>query len=151
MVNLAAVDEKLMKKIAGIVRRLTSNQPGEVAASLETLGRVLQSAGADVIHCIADRIEHHSGLTDAEMKAVFDAGVERGRKQAKQAARINGGIFPPAHDMAMWCRQQEHKLRDDWERTFINDIAARSLTRALTPRQEEKLRGIFLRTGGAML
>jgi hypothetical protein len=149
--DLAPIDAKLAKKIADIVRRLMSDQPGEVTTALEALGRVLQSAGTDAIHCVADRIEHHSGLTEAEMKTVFEAGVVKGLQRAKQQARVNGGIFPPAHDMAMWCRQQHDQPRNDWERTFINDIAARSLSRGLTPRQEEKLRSIFLRTGGLMV
>jgi hypothetical protein len=55
--DLATIDEKLAKKIAGIVRRLASDKPGEVAVAVEAFGRTLQSAGADIIHAVAERIE----------------------------------------------------------------------------------------------
>jgi hypothetical protein len=149
MANLAQqIDDKLAKRIAATVRLLASDKPGEAAAALQALGRVLQGAGADAIHAVADRIEHP--LTEEEMKKIFEAGVARGLKQAKREARINGGEFPSNHDMAMWCRQQDQKL-NDWERKFINDMAAKSLSRALSLKQEEKLRAIFLHTGGPML
>jgi hypothetical protein len=148
--NLAPIDNKLAKKVADIVRRLTSNQPGEVANTIEALGRVLQNAGADVIHCIANRIEHHNRLTEAEMKAIFDAGVVAGRSQARQQLHVNGAVFPSAHEMALWCRQQDDRLRPK-EREFLNDVSARTLWRSPTLRQEEWLKAIFLRLGGEML
>jgi hypothetical protein len=65
---------------------------------------------------VAERIERP--LTKDEMKKIFEAGVARGLKQAKQEARINGGIFPPAHEMAMWCRERSQQLREK-EQQFV--------------------------------
>jgi hypothetical protein len=148
MANLAPIDDRLAKRIAATVRLLASDKSGEVAAALQALGRVLQGAGAEVINGIADRIEHP--LTKDEMKRIFEAGIARGIKQAKQEARNGGGMFPAAHEMALHCRQHTDRLREK-ERDFVNDMAARSLSRALTQRQEEWLRAIFLKTGGPML
>jgi hypothetical protein len=84
------------------------------------------------------------------MQEIFDAGVATGRKQARQQLHVNGAVFPSAHDMALWCRQQDDRLRSK-EREFLNDVSVRSLWRPLTLRQEEWLRAIFLRLGGEML
>jgi hypothetical protein len=51
--------------------------------------------------------------------------------------------------MALYCRQQDHRLREN-ERRFINDVVAWTLRRAPTQRQEEWLKSIFLHLGGEM-
>lgn len=131
--DLTTIDDKLAKKITGIVRQLTSDKPGEAAAT-EAFGRTLQSAGVDIIYAVAERIEHSGGLSDAEMQEIFDGGAAKGLRQAKQQARING-VFPSAHDMALYCRQHDDRLREK-ERDFVNDMAARSIWRGLTQRQD---------------
>jgi hypothetical protein len=137
-------------KLATFIRLFASDKDGEVVAAVHALIRALQNAGSD-LHELAELVEHANGeLSDAEMKKIFDAGIAVGLKQAKQEARINGGTFPPAHEMALWCRQHDQQLREK-ELRFVNDMAARSPQRALTQRQEEWLRAIFLRTGGPML
>jgi glucose-6-phosphate dehydrogenase assembly protein OpcA len=147
--DLTTIDDDLAKKIAGIVRRITSDKPDEATEAVKAFGRTLQSAGADVIHAVAERIEKPSDkLSDAEMKEIFDAGIAKGLQQAKRQARING-TFPSAHDMALYCRERDDRLREK-ERDFINDMAARSIWRGLTQRQEEWLKSIFLRLGGEM-
>jgi hypothetical protein len=150
MFNPASIDDKPAKKIAGILRLLTSNKLGEAAAAMQALQRTLQSASADVIYALAERVEGGSGLTDDEMQEIFDAGVTAGRKQAKQQLGLNGAVFPGCHEMALWCRQQDDRLRSK-EREFLNDVSARSLWHPLTLRQEEWLKAIFLRLGGEML
>jgi len=141
------IDDKLAKKIASTVRLFASDRPGEAAAAAEAFARILQSAGPDVIHAVAKRIE----VTRADMEAVYAAGVAKGRKLEKQEARINGGMFPSSHDMAMWIRERAEQMLRDKERTFVHDMAARSLSRELTEKQEKWLRAIFLRTGGPMM
>jgi hypothetical protein len=83
-------------------------------------------------------------------KKIFDAGVTAGRKQAKQKLGVNGAVFPTANEMALWCRGHRDRL-NDWEREFVSDIAVKSLRWPLSQRQEEKLKGIFLRLGGELL
>src|SRR5262249_37701179 len=75
--DLTTIDDKLAKKITGIVRQLTSDKPGEAAAATEAFGRTLQSAGVDIIHAVAERIEHSGGLSDAEMQEIFDGGAAK--------------------------------------------------------------------------
>jgi hypothetical protein len=138
--------------IAAAVRRMTSNFPGERAAAIEALGRILQKAQLDVINALAERIENGGGpaLSDAELEQVFNAGIKQGRKEAKQKLGVNGAVFPDANAMALWCRARNDHL-NNWEREFVNDIAVKSLRWPLSQKQDEKLRSIFLRLGGELL
>jgi hypothetical protein len=48
---------------------------------------------------------------------------------------------------ARWCQHHADRLRTN-ERQFVNDMAARSVWRPLTAKQEKWLRSIFLKLGG---
>jgi hypothetical protein len=52
--------------------------------------------------------------------------------------------------MALWCRQRRDRL-NDWEQNFVDDISVKSLRWPLSQKQEEKLKGIFLKLGGELL
>jgi hypothetical protein len=138
--------------IAAVVRRMTSSFPGERVTAIEALGRILQKAELDVVTALAERIENGGGpaLSDAELEQVFNAGIKQGRKEAKQKLGVNGAVFPDANAMALWCRGHRDRL-NDWEREFVSDIAIKSLRWPLSQKQEEKLRGIFMRLGGEPL
>lgn len=84
-------------KLANLIRRLSSNQDGEVVAVSRAIIRTLQGIGAD-IHDVAACIEHsaNGALNEHEMQEIFDAGVKAGIKQAEQKAarrlRTSGSI-----------------------------------------------------------
>jgi len=145
------LDDRLAT-IAAAVRRMTSNFPGERTAAIEALGRILQGAQLDVINALAERIENNGGPapSDAELEQVFNAGIKQGRKEAKQKLGVNGAVFPDANAMALWCRGHSDRL-NTWEKEFVCDIAVKSLRWPLSQKQEEKLKGIFLRIGGELL
>jgi hypothetical protein len=90
-------------KLANLIRRLSSDQDGEVVATAHALIRTLQSIGAD-IHDVADRIEHsgNGALSEHEMQEIFDAGVKTGIKQAEQNCATIRGWQSSSHRRAIW-------------------------------------------------
>jgi hypothetical protein len=140
-------------KLAPLIRLLSSDQDGEALAAARAINRLLKSAGVD-IHALADHVEktNGSGLTDAEMRKLYDAGYDAGVR-AIEARQHGAGDFhnvdgmPAWHEIARFCQQNSIRLRDN-ERTFVNDMASRTVWREPTPKQEKWLRSIFFRLGG---
>jgi hypothetical protein len=141
-------------KLANLIRRLSSNQDGEVVATAHALIRTLQGIGAD-IHDIADRIEHsgNGALAEHEMREIFDAGIREGVRQVEQKIRANQlqrivPQFPPAADMALYCYQRINNL-NDWEQEFATNMV--NLTRRQYPlsiKQQARLEELYIKLGG---
>ena len=153
MTDLASIAPKL----ANLIRRLTSDQDGEVVATARALIRTLNSIGAD-IHDVAERIEHsgNGALSEREMQEIFDAGVKTGIKQTEQKLRNqapHGGAqgmtvqFPSARDMAMYCYQCIDRL-NEWEQEFIGNMVRWTRRRPLTIKQQARLEEVYLKLGG---
>ena len=142
-------------KLANLIRRLSSDQDGEVVATARALNRTLQSIGAD-IHDIADRIEHsgNGALVEAELKEVYDAGIKEGVRREKahnQASGVPQGAavqFPSARDMAMHCYRNLAELRSEWEQEFITNMASWTRTRPLSSKQQAHLEKIYIKLRG---
>ena len=142
-------------KIASLFRMLSSDRDGEVVGAARALVRTLKSAGAD-IHALADRVEHANGdgLTDAEMRKLYDAGYDAGVRAAENKAH-GGGDFhnvdglPNWSEIALYCQRHNDRLRPT-EQTFIDDMASRTVWREPTPKQEKWLKSIFYRLGGKL-
>src|SRR6516164_11837307 len=65
-------------KLAACIRVLASDKDGDVITAARGLVRMLKGAGTD-IHAFAERIaKPNGGLTDAEMRKLYDAGYEAG-------------------------------------------------------------------------
>jgi hypothetical protein len=153
--DVAQIDAKLAKRIAGIIRMFTSDNPGDVAAATKALGRTLQGVNADVLFVVAERIEHPNERNDDDLQKLVDFGrelerkdIERERRRRYQAAHAPPQM-PPAADMAMFCLRNVGKL-NEWETTFITNIAAitRTSARPLTPKRQAHLEKIYLGLGG---
>jgi hypothetical protein len=54
---------------------------------------------------------------------------------------------PQWHEIACYCQRHNNPLRED-KKTFVNDMAARTVLREPTAKQEKWLRSIFFRLGG---
>jgi hypothetical protein len=143
-------------KLANLIRRLSSDQDGEVVATAHALVRTLQSIGAD-IHDVADRIEHsgNGALVEAELQEVYDAGIKEGVRREKvrsQASGVPQGAavqFPSARDMAMHCYRNLAELRSEWEQEFITNMAAWTRgPRPLSPKQQAHLEKIYIKLRG---
>ncbi len=72
--------DKTIKRIAGIARRLASDNPTEIATATSALSRALAKSGRDIILIIAERIESdpQRALSDDDKEALFEAGRQEG-------------------------------------------------------------------------
>lgn len=139
-------------KLASLVRMLSSDKEGEVLGAAAAIIRMLQSASAD-IHALADLVEKsNSQLNEREMRVLYQAGFEDGVRAAERKQHGNGDFrnvdgLPPWPEIAQWCQRHDDRLRDN-ERQFVSDMAARTVWREPTEKQQKWLRSIFHRLGG---
>jgi hypothetical protein len=140
-------------KLATIIRLLGSDKDGEVVAAARALGRTLNAVGAD-IHALAEQIEkpNGTGLSEDDMKRLYDAGFVDGRRAAENAAHGPGDFHntdgtPGWHETAVWCQQHSARLREK-EKEFVDDMAARTVWREPSERQGKWLLSIYYRLGG---
>jgi hypothetical protein len=130
---------------------LSATAPGEIIAARDTLVRLLKEDGSD-IHAL---VGHTNGLSEAEMKKLFDAGYDAGLQAAEQKQfgaedfhNIDG--TPEWGAVARFCQYRGDRLRAN-ELEFVNDMAARAeWGREPTPKQEKWLRSIFKKLGGIL-
>jgi hypothetical protein len=141
------------EKLAMCLRLLGSDQDGEVVAAVRALKRMLRSSGED-LHDLAARVEKPA-LNDAEMRKIFDAGVEAGIRKA-EAVQHGDGEFravdgtPPWEDITVWLQHydDQHDRLTARERDFVNQMAEHVLWREPSERQGRWLLGIFRRLSG---
>ena len=139
-------------KLASLVRMLSSDRDGEIVAAARALVRMLMGAGSD-IHALADQIEKpNGGLTDAEMRNLYDAGYAAGVRAVEGRQHGTGDFhsvdgLPAWGEIALFCPQNGDRLGEN-ERTFVNEMASRTVWREPTEKQAKWLRSIFYRLGG---
>jgi hypothetical protein len=143
----------IVAKLATFIRLLSSDKDGEVIAAARAMQRTLRSAGAD-IHTLANRVEKPNGseLSEEDMKRLYNAGYEDGRRAAENAQYGPGDFHnidgtPCWHELAVECQQRSARLRDK-EKEFVDDMAARTVWREPTERQGKWLLSIYYRLGG---
>jgi hypothetical protein len=117
--------------------------------------RVLKSVGADW-HSLAEHLEKldGGGLTQAEMKKLYDAGYQDGVRAAENKMHGNSDFrdidgFPAWSEIALYCQRNSRRLRLN-EQEFVNDLASQTVWREPTEKQAKWLRSIFLRLGGRL-
>jgi len=152
--NAATFNKDFAKRLANTVRRLTSNMPNEVDTAAQAVARILSGASRDTIFGIAERIENESNgkLNDAEMKEIFDAGVEHGKKLgAKVQAQTQQAQakMPPAYDMATYCLERINQLNNK-HHDFIEKMARTTRHWAPSPKQQAYLEDLYIQLGGSV-
>jgi hypothetical protein len=144
----------IVGKLAAYIRMLSSDKDGDVITAARGLVRMLKGAGTD-IHVFAERIaKPNGGLTDAEMRKLYDAGYEAGVRAVENKQHGSGDFhnvdgLPSWNEIALFCQQNNDRLRPT-ERQFIDDIASRTVWREPTEKQAKWLRSIFYRLGGKL-
>ena len=155
MTDLASVAPKL----ANLIRRLSSDQDGEVVATARAMIRTLQGIGAD-IHDVADCIEHASNgaLAENEMQEIYNAGIKEGARLAIQKMQAQMAHSPPqrlmpqfpsAADMALYCYQHLNRC-NEWETEFASNMAVWTRRRPLTVKQQARLEELFIKLSGKL-
>jgi hypothetical protein len=144
----------IVGKLAACIRMLSSDKDGDVITAARGLVRMLKGAGTD-IHAFAERIaKPNGGLTEAEMRKLYDAGYEAGVRAVENKQHGSGEFhnvdgLPAWDEIALFCQQNNDRLREN-ERTFVNDMASRTVWREPTEKQAKWLRSIFYRLGGKL-
>jgi hypothetical protein len=138
-------DERIQKVM---LLMLSSTAPGEIVSARDTLVRLLREGKKD-IHTFVGLT---NGLSQAEMKKLYDAGYDAGIK-AEANKQFNGADFcgvdglPDWAAMARFCQVNDSRLSDK-ERKFVSDMASRTVWREPTENQGKWLKSIFLKLGG---
>src|SRR6516164_6167834 len=108
-----------------------TSSPPQCHAGHSSRLRMLKGAGTD-IHAFAERIaKPNGGLTDAEMRKLYDAGYEAGVRAVENKQHGSGDFhnvdgLPSWNEIALFCQQNNDRLRPT-ERQFIDDIASRTV------------------------
>jgi hypothetical protein len=135
------------------LRLLGSDRDGEVLAAVHSLRRMLKAHDED-LHDLAARIEK-PGLTDDEMRKIFNAGVEAGLERAEQERRAPNyfrdvGDAERWHEIATYCLQNP-KRRHLYSREpgFLEGVVDRTTDGDVpSERQQAWLLKIYRRLGG---
>jgi len=147
---MSTLNEPIAKRIAKLLRLLASPHNGERANAVTMMQRTLAAERLS-FNDIAIVIENHQG--EIEERKYSDAGVEKGRKQEIRKEQAPPEFYdvegqPRWQEIALFCQNNIARLRSEWERTFINDMAGNTLWRDPTPKQAKHLLAIFVKLGG---
>jgi hypothetical protein len=146
----ALINEEVVLKIVAMIRHIAS-RTNEAVTAAQLLPKVLQSTDAHTIATIADRIAQPNGLSKADMKKIYDAGVAAGRKAMKQ--ELGGRTFqsvddeePSWFEIASLCRNNPQVMHSDNEKQFVSDMCRRLVHGGVpTEKQASWLRKIYAR------
>jgi hypothetical protein len=132
---------------------LSATMPGEVMAARDALLKILEGSGTDIHELVGKT----SGISEAEMKLLFDAGYKKGCADTEAKQIVSSVSFqnidgtPNWEEMTKFCQQRNDKLTKESERSFVGDVAGRvTWERELTPKQKQWLLSIFYKLGGKL-
>jgi hypothetical protein len=155
---MSTLNEPVAKRIAKLFRLLASDFDGEVLNAARRMKQLLGAEGlsfndiATVIdNCNGEIEEKKYSDTDAEF--IYAKGVEKGRKEEARKQQAPPEFYdangqPRWNEIALFCQKNTARLRSDWERTFINDMAGKTLWSQPSEKQAKHLLAIFVKLGG---
>jgi hypothetical protein len=156
---MSALNEPIAKRIAKLVRLLASPHDGERHNAVTMMQRTLAAERLS-FNDIATVIENHQGeieerkYSDADAEIIFAKGVEKGRKEEARKQEAPPEFYdadgqPRWYEIAIFCQQNSAQLRNDWERSFANDMPGNIIKySAPTEKQAKHLLAIFVKLGG---
>jgi len=155
---MADLNESTAKRIAKLIRLISSEHEGEWSNAVRKLKLVLQNEGL-TFNDLAAVIENCDGAieerkySDADAEIIFARGVEKGQEEESRKRQAPPEFYdldgyPRWNEIALFCQKNTTRLRGDWERTFVNDMAGRTVWREPTEKQAKHLLAIFVRLGG---
>jgi hypothetical protein len=156
---MKAIPAIASEKLAALIRLLSSDQDGEVIATVHAIIRVLESAGSD-IHALAEHVKNGHGLTDAD-KQKIRSEIENARAigyaegvKAAEAKQHGTGAFRNTDgklewtEVALFVQREKHRLPAK-HHEFIDKMAARTVYgREPTPNMHKYLHSLFYELGG---
>jgi hypothetical protein len=120
-----AIPSKVADKLGDVIRRLSSDQDGEIIACINAILRLLESCGGD-IHTLAARVEN-GGMSEkyreevrAQIKKAHEVGYEKGVRAAEARFRPDGKL--EFSEVALVMERQINRLPPD-KHEFIHKMA----------------------------
>src|SRR6516165_11225423 len=159
MLEMSTLNEPVAKRIAKLFRLLASDFDGEVLSAARRMKQQLIAEGLS-FNDIATVIENHQGeieerkYSDADAEIIFARGVEKGRteearKQQAPPEFYDADGHPRWSEIALFCQKHITQLRSQWEITFVNDMAGKTLWREPSDKQAKHLLAVFVKLGGS--
>jgi hypothetical protein len=156
---MSALNEPIAKRIARLMRMLGSSYEGEWHNAVTMMKRTLEAERL-TFNDIATVIENHQGeieekrYSDADAEIIFERGVEKGRVEEARKHQAPPEFYdadgqPRWSEIALFCQKHVTQLRSQWEITFINDMAGKTLWREPSDKQAKHLLAIFVKLGGS--
>ncbi len=120
-----ALPSEVTDRLGNVIRRLSSDQDGEIVASLYAILRLLESCGGDV-HALAAQVEN-GGMSEkyreevrAQIKKAHEVGYEKGVRAAEARFRPDGKL--EFSEVALFVERQINRLPPD-KHEFIHKMA----------------------------
>ena len=133
-----------VEKIQKLIRLLSSPNDSEALAAVHALQRVLREEGTD-IHELAARIE---GLSQVEMKKLYDAGFQEGKNAAAAATTADfSNVGPSFYEMACEIKHKGEGRLSQREADFVDDMTRWCARREPTEKQAKWLHVIYCKIG----
>ena len=156
---MSALNEPIAKRIGRLMRMLGSSYEGEWHNAVTMMKRTLEAERL-TFNDIATVIENHQGeieerkYSDADAEIIFARGVEKGRTDEARRQQAPPEFYdadghPRWSKIALFCQKHITQLRSQWEITFINDMAGKTLWREPSDKQAKHLLAIFVKLGGS--
>jgi hypothetical protein len=139
------IDPGATEKLEKLVRLLSSDKDHEVLAAARAIQRTLSGAGSD-IHELAERIKGGK-LSEADMKCIFDAGVQEGKDIAAAAAGFSSTEGPSYYEMAKYCVERDDGRLSAKERGFVEDMTRWCARQEPSEKQGRWLHVLYVRLG----
>jgi hypothetical protein len=121
-----AIPSKVSDRLGDVIRRLSSDQDGEIIAAMYAILRLLESCGGD-IHELAARVEN-GGMSEkyrdevrAQIKKAHEVGYEKGVRAAEARFRPDGKL--EFSEVALVMERQISRLPPD-KHEFIRKMAS---------------------------
>src|SRR5215813_14728612 len=130
---MSTLNEPVAKRIATLLRMLSSDFEGEVLNVVAAMKRLFAAEGlafndiATVIESCNGEIEERK-YSDSDAEIIFARGVEKGRIEEARKQQAPPEFYetdgrPCWHEIALFCQKNAGRLRDGWEKEFVNDMA----------------------------
>jgi hypothetical protein len=147
-------DPVIAKRIADIVRRLSSDCDGEIVAAALALQNMLKANGLD-IHAIADPLEAPNGkhLPEDQKQRIWDAAYARGVQDTENRQHgiddfIGTDGKPTWQAVALFLQRNKDRLNPRVHE-FVDKMAAQTVwDEEPTERQHKFLHSLFFQLGG---
>jgi hypothetical protein len=138
------IDPASVEKIEKLLRvALSSDKDGEVLAAARAITRTLSGAGSD-IHELAARVK---GVSETDMRRIYDAGVQEGKDTAATAAGFKSTEGPTWLEMAEYCAGHDDGRLSAKERGFVEDMTRWCARREPSEKQAKWLHVLWVRLG----